>query len=313
MCLFLCLCVGYAAFSTELTLTAKGNILCGGTNAKDKILADSLDSGIYADSYEADRYVYRGADVNNYITFNNQTWRIIAIESDETLKIMKDSSIGDMQFDPVGNRNTEYCSLGFALSYGCNAWAAISEFTSANGSYSGEVEEDSYLNDYLNNTYYYNLSSDARSLIVNYTYNIGGVSYSSTLTMDDQLIAEKKYQWEGKVALINLSDYIRSNSNDSDYCNTLYGSYSNDLFTYYTCRDTTWMYTSLGGSSYWWTITPEGSHTNLVWGVSSFGYVGGYGYYASNSDGVRPVIHLASGLKLSGSGTFNDPYVIEDC
>lgn len=42
--------------------------------------------GLYEDNYEEGRYVYKGTDPNNYIAFNNNTWRIISLESDGTLK-----------------------------------------------------------------------------------------------------------------------------------------------------------------------------------------------------------------------------------
>ena len=53
--------------------------------------AVSSGAGLYQDTEETGRYVYRGAaaSVNNNITFNGQTgWRIIAFEADGTVKIM---------------------------------------------------------------------------------------------------------------------------------------------------------------------------------------------------------------------------------
>lgn len=46
--------------------------------------------GLYKDNYVENRYVYKGTDPNNYVTFNNQEagWRIIAVEPDGTIKIM---------------------------------------------------------------------------------------------------------------------------------------------------------------------------------------------------------------------------------
>lgn len=96
---------GYAAFSTQISLHAKGNILCKEKSAKE-IMEQSVvteGSGIYKDSYEDGRYVYRGAEVNNYINFNDELWRIIAVEVNGTLKIVRNQSIGDMPFDTKGN------------------------------------------------------------------------------------------------------------------------------------------------------------------------------------------------------------------
>lgn len=41
--------------------------------------------GLYKDVYESGRYIYKGVNPNNYITFNGEEagWRIISLESDE--------------------------------------------------------------------------------------------------------------------------------------------------------------------------------------------------------------------------------------
>jgi len=57
--------------------------------------------GLYEDPTEAGRYVYRGTNPDNYITFNGEEagWRIISVENDGTLKIMKKDSIGNIPWD----------------------------------------------------------------------------------------------------------------------------------------------------------------------------------------------------------------------
>ena len=37
--------------------------------------------------------------LNNYINFNNSLWRIISVENDGTIKIMKNENIGEMAWD----------------------------------------------------------------------------------------------------------------------------------------------------------------------------------------------------------------------
>ena len=74
ICLLVVMGVGYAAFQTNLTLKAKGNIKCSGTIAKDLLLKEVINSGdgLYQDEYEPNRYLYKGASPKNYITFNNE-------------------------------------------------------------------------------------------------------------------------------------------------------------------------------------------------------------------------------------------------
>ena len=63
---------------------------------KDVIVVDEGD-GLYEDEYEDGRYFYKGGNPNNYVTFNGEKagWRIVSIEPDGTIKIMRINSIGD--------------------------------------------------------------------------------------------------------------------------------------------------------------------------------------------------------------------------
>ncbi len=69
----------------------------GGEAILDKVDIVSSGDGLYKDEYE-DRYFYRGANANNYITFNNEIWRIVSIENDGTIKIIKNNSIENSVF-----------------------------------------------------------------------------------------------------------------------------------------------------------------------------------------------------------------------
>lgn len=91
---------GYAAFSTSLSLKAKGNIVKKKT-ASEILLESVVDQGdgLYKDVYEDERYFYKGANPNNYITFNDESWRILSVEAGGTIKIIKNESIGDMEWD----------------------------------------------------------------------------------------------------------------------------------------------------------------------------------------------------------------------
>ena len=62
--------------------------------------------GLYEDSYEAGRLIYRGQNPDNYITFNGETWRIIAKETDGTYKIIKNDVLAKRAFDEAHHRST---------------------------------------------------------------------------------------------------------------------------------------------------------------------------------------------------------------
>ena len=110
---------------------------------------------------------------------NNETagWRILSVEEDGTIKIIKDQSIGNMIFDRKDN-GTYYMG-----SYeGCNAWTATQDKVT--------VLEDADINKYLNETYYQSINSESRKYIQNHIFNIGG---SETTNIENIISNEKKY------------------------------------------------------------------------------------------------------------------------
>ena len=56
----------------------------GGDAILDDVDIVNSGDGLYADEYEEGKYTYKGANPNNYVTFNNEEagWRIISINSD---------------------------------------------------------------------------------------------------------------------------------------------------------------------------------------------------------------------------------------
>ena len=164
-------------------------------------------AGLEKDQYEC-RYFFTGANPNNYITFNDENagWRIISVECDGRIKIIKNESIGDIVWDTFNTNN----------------WARPAS-----------------LNTYLNSTYYNELNNTAQSQIVAKDWSIGVVVYSDT-NLSNTINNENSTKWNGKIALPTTSEYIRSNSNKSS-CGTMYQLY-NDVSG--QCKGTTWMYYS---------------------------------------------------------------------
>ena len=70
----------------------------------------------------------------------------------------------------------------------------------------------------------------------------------------------------------------------------------------------------MDNDSSWWTLSPLYGYSNKVFFVSYSEYNGiTYEYYDSTELllQVHPALYLSSDIKLSGSGTESDPYVIE--
>jgi len=172
-----------------------------------KSLVVTTGDGLYADEYEAGRYVYKGANPNNYITFNNEIWRIISVEKDGTLKIMKKDSIVTMSWDTSDSNN----------------WA-----------------RPATLNTYLNTEYYNSLSSEAQALIQTHSWGIGAITWNNK-DLAAQIQSENGTTWSGNIGLMSASDAIRANTN-TDQCGNLKLNYSNQS----TCKTTNYIVPTSG-------------------------------------------------------------------
>ena len=254
--------------------------------------------GLYTDSYENGRYVYKGTNPNNYIDLGGDMWRIVAIESNGTIKLVKDNFITEMAFDKAGTRTSGYCAQGDAIAEGCNAWSATSTFS--NGSFSGEVSSASQLNAYLNGTYHNSLNATVKNYIMTYDWGIGAIA-SETPTLEEEINNENSIKWTGYVALISHSDYMRSNSNTS--CNIDKNSYDN----YQVCRTTNWLYET---GKFYWTLSPYAYYTEDLWVICGAGTISSYS--ANNVYNVRPAIHITPEIELTGTGTEKDPYRVKN-
>ena len=82
-------------------------------------------NGLYKDEYESGRLIYRGQDPNNYITFNGETWRIIAKEADGTYKIIRNDILANRAYDEANHRSTANNSYCDNPRYGCGVYAAV--------------------------------------------------------------------------------------------------------------------------------------------------------------------------------------------
>lgn len=200
--LLLFLCVGYAAFSTTLSLKAKGNIKQKGITSeglKENVVESG--DGLYKDIYEDERYIYKGANPNNYITFNNETWRIISVEADKTIKIIKNETIGSRAWHI----------------YEKSIWSSPTD-----------------LNTYLNDEYLPTINTNTNK-IVSHTWSIGQITNNNS-DLSEQIINENETLWTGTVGLITVSEYIRANTNTND-CGNFYLNNTNlDI-----CRHNNWL------------------------------------------------------------------------
>ena len=242
----------------------------GGEAILEKVPIVNLGDGLYKDEYE-DRYFYRGKNPNNYIMFNNENWRILSIESDGTIKIIRNEKIGNIEWDTSGAPES-------------NNWMRPAS-----------------LNTYLNGTYLNGLTSTAQSQIVAKDWSIGAVTDDNN-NLSNQIEKENSIVWNGKIALPTLSEYIRSNSNKSS-C----GTHELHKDNYSTCGESTWMTIN----TFWWTLTKNSDFSSTVFRIIMNDNFYDYDVANLLNNMVRPTLYLSSDIKITnGDGSQNNPYTL---
>ena len=315
LCLLLFLCVGYAAFNTQLSLKAKGNVKDGTVDITDNVVSSG--DGLYEDIYEEGRYVYRGQNPNNYIEFNNELWRIVAKETDGTYKIIRNEILSNRAFDEANHRLTDNNSYCADPQYGCGVYAAVSGIVSSpSGSQSGTVTEDSSIKIYLNEDYYTNnMDNTAKEQMISHTFNIGVVEYLGESGVIEDSIAkniewEKMYTWTGNVGLANVSDILKASTNP--LCTSATTSYNDSA----VCNSNYLLDKGIFESLYYWTINAcsneAGTSSPSTWNGSALNSATHvYSAAARTSTyAPRPVVFLKSDITLSGRGSISNPFTI---
>ena len=258
-------------------------------------LTDNKDSsGLYTITHPADstlqiganesitEYRYRGASPKNYVTFNNEVWRILGVfptddgtgNIENRIKIVRNDSIGTKYWDTSGSNKWSVSSLGRELN-------------------------SSYINT-LNTNHAYDM-------IDNVKYYLGGYT-NNTLTLNNMYSYERKISgsgtyyyssnpnsWVGKIALMYASDYGYA---AGDACTGNLSGYSSS-----TCTSNNWLYNSNNE----WLL----AHVANGSGNSFLTYNGGVsiGSVSGNLRAVRPSLYLNSNVMIeSGDGTSSNPY-----
>ena len=290
-------------------------------------------------------YYFRGdADkVNNNIIFNNMCWKIIRTTETGGVKIIYNGTPTDGKCDNT-EEETQVGRSAFNANYTDNAYVGYMYGTAGSNTYAATHANtnDSTIKTYIDNWYKANFDEITTSKLEDTVFcndrstkaydanTIGNASYSSygdlgygknnTLYLaahrasynsntphpslvcqnnNDKFTVDSK-NGNGKltypVGLITLDEVVLAgfntyNSNTSDYKDT-----------------TNYLYTN----SYYWTFSPVLLND---YGSASVGSVRSAGAvstdYVNGAYGVRPVVSLADGTLVTGSGTTTNPYVVK--
>ena len=228
-------------------------------------LVETNPNELYKDEHGDIRYY--GKDPNNYVSFNNELWRIIGV-IDGKIKIVRNESIGGRVW--ASNQRNDWNS--------------------------------SDLKSYLNGEYYNGLKSPYKEMISKEIYYLGGPSASNnsfmTLTASEYYDTERNgivysgnpVSTEQYIGLMYTSDYGYA-AGSSCLSVALY-DYGN------SCKDSDYLFSGIDE----WLQDPEVDYASTADCIFSSGYAGysmaGGVVFASKA--VRPSLYLSSEIKITG-------------
>ena len=276
--------------------------------------------GLKIDNTPDQNIRYYGSNPNNYVSFNNELWRIIGVFGNN-VKLVRSEKLGDLSWDSSES--------SINSGWGVNEWS------------------QSDLKNYLNTMYYggtsvtcYNaknkkevtcptntLDETSKSLIDYHTWNTGAPNYNELYNSTTQSYdtvefykaergtvngkictsgtycndtVTRKTEWTGYIGLPYVTDWAYASGEDD--CNTKI-----DRSSPYKCKNNNWMQRSSA-----WYLSPSAypDNANYVWDVSGVGFTGLS--FAANPRSAFPTIYLKSNILIeSGKGTSDNPYILK--
>ena len=272
--------------------------------------------------------------LRNYVTFNNEMWRIVGIFNEENasgvveerIKLVKDMPLSvDTEVEATITKNGVTYNT-FESTTGTKYKYFYWNYPTANYSGNGNDWTKAGSQYYLNETYYNSLSNN--NLIEEMKYYLGNVTTDSNSYMISGTNAEVYTQergsvvcdssvtrwsqnsscniwygnqatWNGKIALLYPSDFGYA-SDVANWSNDYQTGYSNGLSL------TNWMFNNeMFGT---WFLSPSSINPRPVAGVFYDGDLDG-SFDASGFAALRPVLSLNSQTLIgSGTGSYEEPY-----
>ena len=302
------------------------NIISSATKietAADTILAKGETSELAYDGTTDNNLRYIGADPNNYVSFNNELWRIIGVfnniddgtgTKETRVKIIRDEPIGSYSWDNKANGSGSSTS-----NYGSNDWSdsALQVVLNEGAFWKRAAGECPYGQNGATTACDFSstgLTDDAKNMIGTTLWNLGGSSTDDDVTASMFYEREKgttvysgrPTEWIGKVALMYPSDYGYATSGgtttDRETCLNTELYVWNNLSD---CSGNDWLYVYPNNQ---WTLTPYSASHNHVFIMNRYGLVSTAPAYTKTYTS-SPTLYLKANVKISGgTGTSLDPY-----
>ena len=268
--------------TTEPTLTTSSN------NTEDT-------SGLYK-STETNSgeptYYFRGNVEDNYVSFAGQTWRIVRINEDGTIRLIMQNGINDNQSYVFNSNYSDYSKMYYSNS---EAKTALENW------YNTNIENNEIYSKQVVTGAYFCEQAKVK-------YNSNYTSGAATMTVYTSYTPNFKCETDG-----NGKGIVNSNIGLITYDEAVYaGGYflqSNNNYYLYTTPSLSWTMSPSGVYDY---ISNVGDIAIYFSGEIGDHYVS----YDHDSTGkypiiLRPVINLKSDTVMVGLGTIDNPYVVK--
>ncbi len=310
-------------------------------------IASTTDS-LLTDGTTDNNLRYVGANPNNYVSFNNELWRIIGVMNNiETESGQVQSLLKIIRAESLGEYSWDTSTSGVNDRTGVNEWSQADLMQELNNDYLGNVTigtdgnwYSGYNNAKANAKPTSTISNAAQNQIESVKWNLGSPSNNAgsfdsnwqSISASTAYIRERSNytgkvctggtycndtvtrtsSWTGKVGLFYPSDYLYAtaggNATNRQTCLGLGINTDWSNSSYANCKDNDWLKPASG---YTWTLSPfaYSSYAYYVFYVFSGGNVNNY--TAGRVRGVVPVVFLKSSISITGgTGTQSNPYTM---
>ena len=296
-------------------------------------LYDYDGEGLKKDNTPDENIRYYGSNPNNYVSFNNELWRIIGVFGNN-VKLVRSESLGSLSWDSSEESINE--------GWGVNEWSQADLQVYLNKMYYGGTSVTCYggRNNSTTTCPTNTIDETSKSLIDYHTWNTGAPNYdelyNSTTqsydtvefykaergTVNGKICTSGDYcndtvirttEWTGYVAIPYVTDWAYASS--ESICETRLDEgdidFENDIRNM-TCRNNNWINYGDSMSETTFVLTPSiySDAAYFIFSISGDGVVESTN--VSRDISVFPSIYLKSNVLIeSGNGSESDPYILK--
>ena len=292
-------------------------------------------NGLKKDNTSDANIRYEGSNPNNYVSFNDELWRIIGVFGDN-IKLVRSEELGKLSWD---SSDSSVNNGG-----GVNEWSQADLKEYLNTMYYGGTSVTCYADNNNSTTTCPtgSLNSTSKTMINNYTWNTGAINIEDTTIVNPETFAlntvpfynaergsvngkictsgnncndtvTRSTTWQGYVALPYATDWAYASSETACATNMWDGvDFANENYDNAACKKNNWMHHGSTMDEGMWMLSPLANSYGAfyAWIILGGGVVNSGRVFGAIS--VFPSVYLNTEVKItSGSGTSSDPYILE--